>query len=116
MSDSFFHFSVQCPKCNYVSNEADGFETDDWTEVFVSSGYSIKSAKPNMYHEYICPNCKEITDIDKLYSEKCITVESIDSIKSYLIRMLEYVLEKEGIYDHGWDPDIETAVRRLLGM
>ena len=29
MSDSFWHFKVQCPVCKKVEEMADGFETDD---------------------------------------------------------------------------------------
>lgn len=115
MSSSFFEFSVKCPKCGFISNKSDGFETDDWVEVFVFSGYSRRSAKFK-YQGYICNNCQETLDVDFLYANGFIFPESIDNIKSYLFRMLPYVLEHQGIYDHGWDPDIETAVRRYASL
>lgn len=115
MSNSFFKFSIKCPKCGFISHNADGFETDDWVEVFVFSGYSPQSAKYN-YHGHICTNCQETLDIDSLFANRLIFPESIDNIKSYLFRMLPYVLDHKGIYDHGWDPDIETAVRRYASL
>ena len=42
MSDPFFKYSIKCPNCGFISYNADGFETDDWVEVFVFSGYSSK--------------------------------------------------------------------------
>lgn len=115
MSDSFFNYSIKCPDCGFVSHGADGFETDDWVEVFVFSGYSPKSAGHN-YHGHTCANCHKTFDIDFLFANKLIFPESIDDIKSYLFRMLPYVLERKGIYDHGWDPDIETAIRRYASL
>ena len=67
MSDSFFEYSIKCPNCGFVSHSADGFETDDWVEVFVFSGYSSKSAK-NGYHGYTCTNCHATVDIDSLFA------------------------------------------------
>lgn len=110
MSERFFEFTIRCPKCGAITNKADGFETDDWVEVFAFSGYSKRSAR--CYHEYSCPYCNESTDIDSLYSGKFITPKSIDDVKKYLAEMLPYVYEHKGIYDHGWDPDVETAVQR----
>ena len=43
MSDSFWHFNAQCPVCKKFEEMADGFETDDWTEVFTFSGCSDKN-------------------------------------------------------------------------
>jgi len=111
MSESFFHFKIRCPKCGYVNSSADGFETDDWVEVFVFSGYSDKSYKL-FYEDYKCPKCNEKFDRDMLYLQKYIETDEIERIKSYLSRMLEYVIERKGIYDHGWDPDVERAVVR----
>lgn len=115
MSDFFFNYTIKCPKCGFISHGADGCETDDWVEVFVFSGYSPKSAKDN-YHGYTCTNCHETIDIDSLFVNKLVFPESIDRIKSYLFRMLPYVLENKGIYDHGWDPDVETTVRRYSSL
>lgn len=115
MSDHFFKYSVKCPNCGFISHSADGFETDDWTEVFVFSGYSLKSAEYG-YHGYTCSNCHKTVDIDYLFTNKLVFPESIDSVKAYLFRMLPYVLRHKGIYDHGWDPDVETAVRRYAAL
>ena len=30
--------------------------------------------------------------------------------------MLSYVLDHKGIFDHGWDPDVETAVKRYAAL
>ena len=106
-----WHFQSRCPKCGYVNSSADGFETDDWVEVFVFSGYSDKSYKL-FYEDYKCPKCNEKFDRDMLYLQKYIETDEIERIKSYLSRMLEYVIERKGIYDHGWDPDVERAVVR----
>ena len=115
MSDSFFEYSIKCPNCGFVSHSADGFETDDWVEVFVFSGYSSKSAK-NGYHGYTCTNCHATVDIDSLFANGLVFPEKIDRVKAYLFRMLPYVLDRKGIYDHGWDPDVETAVRRYAAL
>ena len=115
MSERFFEYSMKCPNCGFISHSADGFETDDWVEVFVFSGYSPKSAGNN-YHGYTCPNCQKALDIDSLFLKKLVFPESIDQVKSYLFRMLPYVLERKGIYDHGWDPDVETAVQRYAAL
>lgn len=115
MSDGFFKYSVKCPKCGFISHSADGFETDDWVEVFVFSGYSTKSASYH-YHGFTCTNCHETVDIDSLFVNRLVFPESIDRVKSYLFRMLPYVLERKGIYDHGWNPDVETAVRRYAAL
>lgn len=114
MSDSFFEFALTCPHCGDVRRQADGFETDDWTEVFVFSGYSPKSARG--YREYTCPACGRETARDTLYAGKYIQPDDIGRVKAYFDRMLEYVLEHKGIYDHGWDPDIETAIRRYASL
>lgn len=115
MSESFFEYSIKCPNCGFISHGADGFETDDWVEVFVFSGYSPKSARNN-YHGYTCTNCHKTIDIDSMFMNRLVFPESINSIKSYLFRMLPYVLERKGISDHGWDPDVETAVRRYASL
>ncbi len=115
MSDSFFRYTIKCPGCGFISHGADGFETDDWVEVFVFSGYSPQSARYN-YHGHTCTNCHKTFDIDSLFVNRFIIPESIDDIKSYLFRMLPYVLEHKGIYDHGWDPDVETAVQRYASL
>lgn len=115
MSDSFFRYSIKCPNCGFISHGADGFETDDWVEVFVFSGYSPQSAGHN-YRGHTCTNCHKTIDIDSLFVNRFIIPESIDDIKSYLFRMLPYVLEHKGIYDHGWDPDVETAVQRYSSL
>ncbi len=115
MSDPFFKYSIKCPNCGFISHGADGYETDDWTEVFVFSGYSSKSAKFG-YHGYTCTNCHATVDIDSLFVNKLVFPESIDGVKAYLFRMLPYVLDRKGIYDHGWDPDVETAVKRYAAL
>lgn len=115
MSDSFFEFTLTCPHCGDVGRRADGYETDDWTEVFVFSGYSPRSAK-GVYREYTCPACGREAERDALYAGGFIRPDDIDRIKAYFDRMLEYVMERKGIYDHGWDPDIETALRRYASL
>lgn len=115
MSDSFFEFTLTCPHCGDVRRCADGFETDDWTEVFVFSGYSRTSAK-GAFREYTCPACGKETARDSLYAGKYIKPNDLERVKAYFDRMLEYVMERGGIYDHGWDPDIETAIRRYASL
>lgn len=112
MSEHFFSFTIKCPKCGNIQNDYDGFETDDWTEVFVSSGYSEKSAHLKYDPDYTCPVCNARINRDSLYREKLIEVESIDRLISYLEYILPYVIENGGIYDHGWEPDLDTVFRR----
>lgn len=116
MSEFFFYYDVECPRCHHIETSADGCETDDWTEVFVFSGYSPRSAHMANYHGYTCPECKAVTDIDELFTYQHIYVHDIDKVKAYLTRMLEYVIDRKGIYDHGWDPDVEVAVNRYARL
>ena len=113
MSDSFFKFTVRCPKCGAIHAQADGFETDDWFEVFVFSGYSRKSAKYGYDPNYICPSCSEKTDIDFLYRGHFIEPESIEEIIEYLEMQIPTVVKDGGLYDHGWDPDFVFFIRKI---
>ena len=116
MSQRFFEFKIECPFCGEVENRADGYETDDWTEVFVFSGYSQKSAK-FMYNEnYTCHKCQNSLPIDSLYERGCVKDAPIDRIKAYLNRMYDHVRERGGIRDHGWEPDLLTALRRYESL
>ena len=112
MSDSFFKFTVRCPKCGAIHAQADGFETDDWFEVFVFSGYSRKSAKYGYDPNYICPSCSEKTYIDFLYRGHFIEPESIEEIIEYLEMQIPTVVKDGGLYDHGWDPDFDVVLSR----
>jgi hypothetical protein len=60
----------------------------------------------------MCEKCKRLTQRDELYRQVKIKTDSIESIKRYLWGMLDEVIENEGIYDHGWDPDLEIAIYR----
>lgn len=113
MSEHFWKFTIQCPVCKKIVKCADGFETDDWTEVFAFSGRSIKNEiwKDSSKY-YKCSNCDSKTEIDELYRLAYISTDSIDDIKKYLFRMIDYVVSRGGIYDHGWDPDILKAIER----
>ena len=111
MSEQFFEFSICCPKCGAVTQMADGFETDDWVEVFVFSGYSQYSAKYSYSPETICPTCGAKNNTDSLYRDGRIKVD-ICRIKKYLSRMLDYVIKHGGIGDHGWSPDLDAVLYR----
>ncbi len=113
MSEFFFPFKITCPQCGNVERSSDGCETDDWTEVFLFSGYSRKSA--GSYDPYYtCRACSAKTDRDKLYRDKLIEVESIERVKAYLSRMLSSVIMngEEALGDHGWQPDLDTVLNR----
>ncbi len=116
MSERFFQMTIACPHCNHKSTVADGYETDDWVEVFVFSGYTEKSANYNYSPDYTCPSCSSKLNRDSLFTNKLISVESIDKVKAYLSRMLDYVIERGGIYDHGWKPDLDAVLSRYSSL
>ena len=109
MSDSIFDFTLTCPHCAKTTRMADGFETDDWTEVFVFSG-------TGPFQKHTCAHCGQATSIDELYARGFVAPDHPERITAYFDRMLGYVLEHGGIYDHGWDPDVETALRRYASL
>lgn len=112
MSHRFFEFTIKCPKCGHIHLNADGFETDDWVEVFVFSGLSEKNARNNYKPYYKCPSCCEKTDIDSLYSGHFIKTECVDKVVNYLENQLPMVVELGRIYDHGWEPDLDMVLHR----
>lgn len=113
MSERFWEFTIQCPICKKKVIGADGYETDDWTEVFAFSGHSSKNEQIKAASKYFqCSYCGEKTEIDELYRLAYISTKSINRIKEYLHRMVGYVATRGGIYDHYWDPDIEKAIER----
>lgn len=112
MSDRFFNFTIRCPKCGAIHAMADGYETDDWFELFVFSGYSRKSAKFHYDPNYTCSSCSEKTDIDSLYREHLIEPDSIEDIIKYLEKQIPSVVKYGGLYDHGWDPDLDIVLYR----
>lgn len=112
MSESFFKFIIRCPKCGDKQFNADGFETDDWSEVFVFSGYSRNSAGFHYNSYYTCPSCSEKTEIDFLYQGHFIEPESIERVIEYLEDQLPNVVEKGRIYNHGWSPDLDIVLYR----
>ena len=117
MSDSFWRLKIKCLNCGEITEKADGFSTDDWTEVFVFSGYSINSSsndKNTFSNSFTCTFCGSKNDIDELYWNKNVCVESIDEIEDYLERNLETVIERNGLYDHLWNPDLQTAIKRYM--
>lgn len=116
MSETFFHFTVECPHCHCLEERADGWETDDWTEVFVFSGKSPRSARPGSYEGFRCSKCGRVTDIDELYDKKLVRVESIERVKAYLFGMVNDVIERPGLPYLRWEPDIETAIRRYAAL
>ena len=116
VSTGFFYFDIECPQCHHVVTRADGYETDDWTELFVFSGYSPRSAYENSYHGYTCPKCSAVTDIDDLFTYQHIHVHDTDAMKVCLTNMLEDVIDKRSFYDHYWEPDVETAVNRYIRL
>ena len=117
MSSSFFNFKIRCQKCGFVKEMADGFETDDWCEVFVFSGRSQKNFKlAAMEYDqyYTCPSCFEKIDTNYLYKEQLIELNDVEMLISYLERMLPYII-KDGqgfLNDHGWEPDLDVVLYR----
>ena len=116
MSDSFWHFKVQCPVCKKVEEMADGFETDDWTEVFTFSGCSNKNTLNGRMPRFKCQSCGTETDIDELYRLAYITTESIDNIKEYLFQAADTAKRRGGLYDHVWNPDLLRAIERYSSL
>lgn len=114
MSEWIFEFRIVCPFCGEVANMADGYETDDWAEVFVFSGYSQKSANAFLPYDsrYTCPACRKSIERDELYRGGHITDDSIDRVKAYFVRMYDHVAKRGRIYDHGWSPDLSTVLLR----
>lgn len=113
MSEHFWEFTIQCPICKKNIKRADGYETDDWIEVFAFSGRSLRNEQFEEESKYFkCSYCGEKTEIDELYRLAYISIKSIEKIKEYLHRMVEYVTARGGLYDHYWDPDIEKAIER----
>lgn len=76
---------------------------------------ALKSYK-NSYHPYdpnwTCRACKHSVSRDELFRNGNIKTESIERIKTYLWRNLTYVISGEELWDHGWEPDLETAIYR----
>ena len=110
-----FTFLMECPRCGKIIHGADGYETDDWTEVFVFSGLSPQNVRYR-WDGPSCPKCHQFIDINMAFNNRLFFPTSIDRVKEYLLRMLPYVFEHRGIYDHGWDPDVETAVNRYASL
>lgn len=113
MSEHFWTFAIECPICKKRVETADGYETDDWAEVFAFSGRSPKNEwSKDSSKYYKCNNCGSETEVDELYRLAYISTDSIDDIKKYLFRMIYYVVSRGSIYDHGWEPDLLKAIER----
>ena len=112
MSQHFFQFTVRCPACGNTENRADCFSTADWAEVFVFSGYSEKSAGKSYDPDYTCPACGKKTDRTALYRNRDIVFASEDKLVDYLDSMLGSVIRDGGLWDHGWEPDLDAVLYR----
>lgn len=114
MSEHNWEFTIECPFCGSIEQNADEFETDDWCEVFAFSGSSPKSHK-NAFQPYIpdwtCRKCNRSVPIDALYRSAKIKTDSIEGIKKYLWGVLDPVIHGKYICDRG-DPDLEVAIHR----
>lgn len=117
MSTHHFRFNIECPQCKNIIENADGFDTDDWVEVFPFSGYSPKSVDSGYNPYYICPNCGMKIDRDSLYRNKYIKmIDDFNEVKDYLEYLLDDVIKEGYIYDHGWSPDFEAVVNRYASL